>query len=75
MLRMHADSAKNTFVKAKSYNLIIPVLYGSETWSLTLRGTSVFRPTREEASREWGKWINEELQALSSSPDIIGLMK
>jgi hypothetical protein len=70
MRGMDTDSAK-----ARSYNLIIStVLYGSETRSLTLGVTGVFRPTRGEATREWGKWINEELQVLSSSPDITGLV-
>jgi hypothetical protein len=73
---MHADSANNIFVKAESYILIIPTaLYGSETWSLLLMVTGVFRPTRAEATGEWGKWINEELQVLSSSLDITGLVK
>jgi len=49
------------------------VLYGCETWSLTLREERrlrvfdsrvlrrIFGPRREEVTREWGKLHNEEL--------------
>jgi hypothetical protein len=59
------------------------VLYGCETWSLTLReghGLSVFQnrvlwgitgPKRDAVMGDWRKLHNEELQNLYSSPDII----
>jgi hypothetical protein len=64
--------------------LILPVvLYGCETWSLTLReehrlgvfGNRVLRrifgPKRDEVTGEWRKLHNEELHDLYSSPSTI----
>jgi len=58
-------------------NIILPVvLYGCETWSLTLREECrlrafenrvlrrVFEPKREEVTGEWRKLHNEELSDL-----------
>jgi hypothetical protein len=62
------------------------VLYGCETWSLTLgeeRGLGVFenrvlrrifRPKRGEGTGEWRKLHNEELHDLYSSPSIIRII-
>jgi hypothetical protein len=72
-------------VKIKIYKIIIlpVVLYGCETWSLTLReehGLRVFEnrvlrrifgPKRDEVTGEWRKMHSEELHNLYSSPDII----
>jgi hypothetical protein len=68
--------------------IILPVvLYGCETWSLTLREEhrlSVFEnrvlrrkfgPKRDEATGERRKLHNEELDDLYSSPSIIRIMK
>jgi hypothetical protein len=68
--------------------IILPVvLYGCETWSLTLReehrlGVSenmvlrkIFGPKRYEVTREWRKLHNEELHELCSSPSIIRIIK
>jgi hypothetical protein len=64
--------------------IILPaVLYGCETWSLTLREEHrlrmfenrvlrrIFGPKRDEVTGEWRKLYNEELHNLYSSPDII----
>jgi hypothetical protein len=76
-------------IKIKIYRTIIlpVVLYGCETWSLTLReehGLSVFEnrvlrrifgPKRDEVTGEWRKLHNEELNDLCSSPNIIRVIK
>jgi hypothetical protein len=64
--------------------IILPVvLYGCETWSLTLREEQrlkafenrvlrrIFGPKRDEVTGEWKKLRNEELHDLYSSPSII----
>ena len=72
-------------LKIKIYRtMILPVvLYGCETWSLTLREEHrlrvfengvlrrVFGPKRDEVTGEWRKLHNEELNDLYCSPDII----
>jgi len=62
-------------------------LYGCETWSLTLREKRRLRvfenrvlrkisgPKRDEVTVEWRKLHNEELSDLSSSPNIIRVIK
>jgi hypothetical protein len=76
-------------VKVKIYKTItLPVvLYGCETWSLTLREEyrltmfenrvlrRIFGPKRDEVKGEWRKLHNEELHNLCSSPDIIRQVK
>jgi hypothetical protein len=58
------------------------VLYGCETWSLTLREEHrlrvfenrvlrIFGPKRDEVTAGWRKLHNEELHNLYSSPRII----
>ena len=63
------------------------VLYGCETWSLTLRKErrlrvfenrvlrKVFRPKRNEMTGEWRKLRNEELNDLYSLPNIVRVLK
>jgi hypothetical protein len=63
------------------------VLYGCETWSLTLREECRLRvfenrvlrrilgPKRDEVTGEWRRLHNKELYALYSSPDIIRVIK
>ena len=75
-------------IKIKTYrNIIFPVLYGCETWSLTLRKERwvkvfenrvlrrVFEPKRDEVTGEWRKLHNEELHDLYSSPNIVRVIK
>jgi hypothetical protein len=73
-------------VKVKIYKiLILPVvLYGYETWSVTLRDEEhilrmfenrdlrrIFGPKRDEVTGECRKLHSEELHILYSFPDII----
>jgi hypothetical protein len=63
------------------------VLYGSETWSLTLREEirlrvfqnrvqrRIFDPKRDEVAGYWRKLHNEELHNLYSSRNIIRMFK
>jgi len=76
-------------LKIKIYRTIIlpVVLYGCETWSLTLREESklrvfenmvlrrIFGPRRDEVTGEWRKLHNEELNGLYSSPNIVRAIK
>jgi hypothetical protein len=68
--------------------IILPVvLYGRETWSLTLREQHrlrvfenrvlrrIFGPKRDEVTGEWSRLYNEELNDLVSSPNIIRVIK
>ena len=58
-------------LKIKIYRTIIltVVLYGCESWSLTLRDERrlrrLFGPKRDEVTREWRKLHNEELGDLT----------
>jgi hypothetical protein len=75
--------------KTKYYKtIILPlVLYGCETWALTLReehGLRVFENRvprrifgrkRNEVTGDWRKPHNEELHNLNSSPSIIRMIK
>jgi len=76
-------------LKIKIYRTIIlpVVLYGCETWSLTLREERrlrvfenrvlrrIFGPNRDEVKGEWRKLHNEELNNLYSSPNIVRMIK
>jgi len=76
-------------LKIKIYRTIIlpVVLYGCETWSLTLREERrlrvfenrvlrrVFGPKRDEVTGEWRKLHNEELNGLYCSPNIVRVIK
>jgi hypothetical protein len=75
-------------VKIRIYKtVILPVLYGCETWSLTLREEHrlrvfenwvlrrIFGPERDEVTGGWRKLHNEELHNLYSLPSIIRMIK
>jgi hypothetical protein len=63
------------------------VLYGCETWSLTVREKRtlrvsensvlrrIFGPKRDEVTGEWRKLHPEEINDLYSSPNIVWLIK
>jgi len=68
--------------------IILPVvLYGCETWSLTVREEhrsrvfenrmlrKIFGPKRDGVKGEWRKLYNEELNGLYSSPSIVLVIK
>jgi hypothetical protein len=76
-------------VKVKIYKtmIVLVVLYGCETWSLTLKEEHrlgvfenrvlrrIFGPKRNEVTYEWRKVHNEELHILYSFPNIIRQIK
>jgi hypothetical protein len=76
-------------VKVRIYKTIIlpVVLYGCETWSLTVREEHklrvfenrvlrrIFGPRRAGVTGEWRKLHNEEFHNLYSSPSIIRIIK
>ena len=76
-------------LKIKIYRTVIlpVVLYGCETWSLTLREErklrvfenrvlrKIFGPRRDEVTGEWRRLHNEELNDLYSSPNIVRVIK
>jgi len=75
--------------KIKIYRTVIlpVVLYGCETWSLTLREErrlsvfenrvlrGIFGAKRYEVTGEWRKLHNEELNDLYCSPNIVRVIK
>ena len=85
MQNLLSSSLVSKNIKIKIYRNIIlwVVLYGCETWSLTLRVKCrlrlfenrvlrrIFGPKREEIRTEWRRIHNEELHAPYSSTNII----
>ena len=85
---LFSSSLLSKNLKIKIYiSIIMPVvLYGCETWVLTLkeerrlrvfenRVLRIFGPNRDEIIREWRKLHNEELNDLYSSPNILQVIK
>jgi len=76
-------------LKIKMYRTIIlrVVLYGCETWSLTLREERrlklfenkvlrrIYGPRRDEVTGDWMRLHNEEINDLYSSPNIVRVIK
>jgi hypothetical protein len=79
--------SKNKKIRTCEAIILPVVLYGCETWSLTLREEHkgsvfenrvlrmIFGPQRDEVTEEWRKFHNEELRDLCSSPSIIRIIK
>jgi hypothetical protein len=79
--------SKNTKIKIYRSIIFPVVLYGCETWSLTLREDHrlrvfesrmlrrIFGPKKDEVTGEWRKLHNEELHDLYSSSNIIRVIK
>jgi len=67
--------------------IFLVVLYGCETWSLTLKEERrmrvfenrvlkrIFGPKGDEVTREWRKLHNEEINVLYCSPNIVRMIK
>jgi hypothetical protein len=79
--------SKNLKIRIYKTIILSVILYGCETWSLTLREEHrlrvfedrvrrrIFGPRRDEVTGEWRKLHNEELRDLYSSPSIIRIIK
>jgi hypothetical protein len=79
--------SKNTQISVYRTIILLVVLYGCETWSLTLREEQrlrvfenrvlrrIFGPKMDEATGEWRRLHNEELNDLYLSANIIGVIK
>jgi hypothetical protein len=75
--------SKNLKIRIYKTIILLVILYGCETWSLTLREEHrlrvfenrvlrrIFGPKRDEVTGEWRKLHNEELHDLYSSPSLI----
>jgi hypothetical protein len=91
LYRIFSYSFLSKNLKIKIYKTIIlffpVVLYGCETWSLTLREErrlkvfenrvlrGIFGAKRDEVTGEWRKLHNEELYDLYCSPTILQVIK
>jgi len=79
--------SKNLKIKIYKTIIVPVVLYGCETWSLTLREERklrvfenmvlrrIFGPKRDKVTGEWRRLHNEELNDLYSSPNIVRVIK
>ena len=79
--------SKNLKIKIYRTIILLVVLYGCETWSLTLREERklrvfenlmlrrIFGPRRDEVMGEWRRLHNEKLNDLYSSSNIVRVIK
>jgi hypothetical protein len=84
-----SSSLLSKSVNIKIYKTIMlpVVLYGCESWSLTLREECrlrvfesrvlrrIFGPKKDEVTGGWRRLHNKEVYALYSSPNVIRLIK
>ena len=89
MQKILSSSLLSKNLKIRMYRTVIfpVVLYGCETWSLTLREErrlrvfenrvlrKIFGPRRDEVRGEWRKLHNEKLSDLYSTPNIVRVNK
>ena len=78
---------KNLKIKIYRIKILYVVLYGCETWSLTLLEERklrvfenrvlrrIFGTRRDEVTGEWRRFHNEELNDLYSTPNIVRVIK
>ena len=89
-MQKHLSSSllsKNVKIKIHGPIILPVVLYGCETWSLTLREEcrprvfenrmlrKIFVPRSDEVTGEWSRLHNEELNDLYCSPNIVRVIK
>ena len=79
--------SKNVNIKIYRTIILPVVLYGCETWSLTMREehrlrvfenrvlSRTFGPKRDGVTGEWRKLVNEELNDLCTSLNIVRVIK
>jgi hypothetical protein len=79
--------SKNLEIKVYRIKILPVVVYGCETWSLTLREERrlrvsqngalkrIFEPKRDGVTGEWRKIHNKELNNVYSSPNIFRVIK
>jgi hypothetical protein len=82
-----SSAVKNLKIRIYKTIILSVVLYGCESWSLTLKEEHrlrvfenrvlrrIFGPKRDEVTRKWRKLHNVELRDLYSLPSIIRIMK
>jgi hypothetical protein len=70
---------KNIKVRIYKTIILLMILYGCESWTLTLREEHrrrrIFGPKRDEVTGGWRKLHTDELLNLYSSPSIIRMFK
>jgi hypothetical protein len=81
--RLNSGNSKNVKIRIYKTIVLLVVLYGCETWSLTLREEHrlrvfenrvlrrIFGPKTDEVTGDWRRLPNKELRDLYSSPSII----
>jgi len=79
--------SRNFKIKIYRTIILLVVLYGCESWSLTLKEERrlrvfenrvlrrIFGPKRDEVRGDWRKLHNEEFNDLYSSPNILRVIK